>query len=241
MDRLSKHLLRADPLHRGLTRLGVALGLTLSAGRWMLRPAGVYVLYVGPTAATATTVVGAAPAAATSIRPWPWVGQTAGRWIYRLEAVGAAGVAAVDDASRPPVVAVTVGSSGLAGQPAPPAPRRLRATAIAGGKIRLEWEHVPVEGYAAAAEWRVYSDAGTGVMDYNTAVATRRARASGGGAGHYAVETEAFAHATVVQIVVRARTAGGVEEANTRIASATADAEGPAGATIAAVSLGDDQ
>jgi len=240
-DLLTKYLLHADPIHRGWTRAGVAHGRTLTGGLFA-RYGGGTVLYRGASASTATEPIGAAGPGATTIRPWAWRHQASGTTYYfRCEAVGSGGVAAVDPATDPPITRVRTGDDGTANAATPPAPRRLTVSPVAGGKFVVQWEYRPVGGLRAASEWRIYSDEGTGTVDYVTALDTVSARVSQSGAGLYQWLSDAYADTTEVQFVVRARTAAGEEEQNANAVSAEAAATGPTGAAVVEAELGADE
>lgn len=237
-DGLTKYLRLADPLHRGLTLLGVAYGQALNRGLASGLAGGGYVLYRGTTAIDATTAAGAAGRGATTVRPWAWLGQAAAtRYVFRVAAVGVGGVESRLETSR--LVAVRTDADGVAVLPAPSGPRSLSVAAAAGGCFRLRWAYVP--GRVAAAAFNVYSDGGLGTMDWNTPIATVTIKGGRGGNGQYGFLTEAFAQDTEVEFGVRAATAGGVEDGNTRTVTATAVVDGPAATAIVAASWGGDR
>lgn len=102
----------------------------------------------------------------------------------------------------------------------PAAPTALRAFAIAGGGIRVEW------GYSAATArplgFHVYI--GPGPPDYSTVAATVAFTA--GRAGVWSATLAGLIDGTTYVVGVRAF-ASVIEETNTATASATADATGP--------------
>jgi hypothetical protein len=83
-----------------------------------------------------------------------------------------------------------------------------------------------------ATRFNVFSDAGTGTMDWDTPVAQMHG---------LIYLSAAFAHDTVVQFGVRAVSPDGDSELNTVTVSGTADAQGPAAIEAPQVSEGDDE
>jgi len=241
-DLISKWAAARDPVHRGLSLRSVATGMSLTRGRSWVMVAGGYLLARGTSVAgiDRTRLVGARLAGATTIAPFAWIGQAPSTtYFYELVAVGAGGVEAVANAQDRQIVRVVTGADGQVGSPMPASPRSLRVAALSGGRLRVSWQYVP--GSTPAATFRIYSDGGTGTVDWQTPVGQVAVRLSSAGEGSYAWTSQAFAHGTTVKFGVRAATSAGVEDDNTTVAMGQADAVGPEAHAIAAVDWGADE
>lgn len=126
----------------------------------------------------------------------------------------------------------------------PNSPFNLAAAPAAGGAFTITGEFDPripaVKGRrpAAATHVHVYSDAGTGTMDWNTPVGSASFSAINASLFSFSFTSAAFSHGLPVQFGARAATAADQEDANAATASAVADAQAPAaptGLTLAAV------
>jgi hypothetical protein len=223
-DLLAKWLDWYDPIHRGWTLKGIANGVCATNGFSFPRIQGGYNLrravgeLPGPTAA----IVGAAGAQATTIRTFPWVSHSADtEYTYRLMAVGGGGVENVADE----VTTVAPFDSGgdWVGL-RPNAPTDLRVTAASGGKFVLRWTYTREGEQVEPAQFRIYNDAGSGDVDYETVVATVSYRR---GRFHYLALSSAFSDGVRVRWGVRAVSASGVEEDNQIVVEQWADAQPP--------------
>jgi hypothetical protein len=105
----------------------------------------------------------------------------------------------------------------------PPAPTGLRAFALAGGTIRVEWSYPTVRGPKTPTGFHVYI--GIGAPNYATPAAT--VLFSIGIAGSFVSNLTSLTDETTYTIGVRAFNAV-AEEPNTVTVSATAEAVGPA-------------
>jgi hypothetical protein len=237
-DLAHKFASQIDPtFRRGRTQAGMAVGLAATLGRFLPLKGGAYLLKRGKSRATIDEVVGVALPGETTIREFSHVRHVPdASYYYQVVPVGPGGVEAV--AGSYGVVGVAFGSTSQAASPPPAAPRELRVAAIAGGKFRLRWVAGIASGRPAVTTYAVYGDAGTGTMDYATPIAT--VKAASGVASIQGLQTEAYTHGLVVRFGVRAR-AGSIEEANTVVVSATADAEGPADGVVQAAVFGADE
>lgn len=138
---------------------------------------------------------------------------------YHIEAVSACGVRSVlPAATRLRRVAMDSANQLIA--PAPNTPYGLKLTVGAGGLITASWQYSGTDAEADADGFNVYVATGATPFDYDTIDF-----AVGLGVKRQALGT--FANGTTVRCVVRARTDAGVEETNTREATAVADALAP--------------
>jgi len=241
-DLLTKWLAHYDPIHRGWTPAGIANAVCATNGFAAARPQGGCNLYRGTSYAAIDRVVGAAAHDATAIAPFTWVPQQPGTiYYFRCLPIGGGGVNAVENPNDPQVVVITIDPDGEAPAPVPPPPQDLRVAAIAGGAFRVSWLFVPSAHFARVATFAVYTDGGSGDVDYEAPAGTVNARTSLNGAGHYAFNSDPYDHAAYVKWAVRARTADGDEEANTVVVEGQADAQGPADHRIKDVAYGVDE
>lgn len=239
---LTKYLAARDTIHRGRTPWGIANGLRITAGRSFPRIRGGYLIYRGLSTATIDrdNPVGAAGFGTRRIEPFPWVAHEAGDvWYYELVPIGAGGVECPTTSTRR-IVRVVIDGEGLA-RMRPATPRRLTVAAAAGGTFRLSWTHLHADGNAVVSVFRVYNDAGTGTVDYETVVATLAARKSRLGSGDYAWASAAFADAATIKWAVRAESASGQQDAGTTAVEATAETTGPASPAMSLVATGGDE
>lgn len=118
----------------------------------------------------------------------------------------------------------------------PNRPMFVRATPIAGGKVRLAWDYNPIGESGAPAQFRVYEGADAGSIDYGTPLTD-----SITGLAHTVFDPAAGGHEFTTGVLseavhvfaVRSRTVAGNEEANTDATTpVTADAT-PMAATAA--------
>jgi len=151
---------------------------------------------------------------------------------YVVKAVGKLGV----EDSQPPLLSRTnvFVTDGMVELPAPLAPVAFRVEPIAGGLIRVIAQLDNVSSDPPAASIAIYSDGGTGVMDYVTALGADHPVA--GAYPEPRVDRDpGVAHGTRLRVGVRAKSAAGAEETNTVTQIVEIDAEGPA--AIAGVAL----
>lgn len=149
-------------------------------------------------------IVGHEPEAATSITSA--VGATYANdtvyWhiIERFSPSGIAAPAYLEDAE--PVV---WGASGYVGA-VPNTPVNVRVVQVTGPKALVTWQYNPAREQATPATFEIFSDAGTGTMDWSTVVASVSYVA---GLGSYAWRSGVLT-AGSRQYSVRAKTAGGI-------------------------------
>lgn len=177
-----------------------------------------YEIWTRATRSAASTFVDAVPDDTLSYTLTGLTADSVG--YYHIEAVNGCNVRSVlSPSSRLRRVAMDGDNQLIA--PAPNAPFAIVLTLGAGGAVAATWQHNNTNAEATAAGFNIYVATGVDAFDYDTvdhAVASSvRSQALG-----------TFANATVVRVVIRARTSGGVEETNTTEATTTADAAAPA-------------
>ena len=114
-----------------------------------------------------------------------------------------------------------------AGQAVPPRPapvESLSAAGAGGGQVALSWLALPEMGDAAPEAFRVYSDAGTGTIDFGAAVGEVPAET---GRRHYQWTSAAQAPGATVRFAVRAESAAGGADAAPAEVAVTVDADPP--------------
>ncbi|MEO0477752.1 MAG: hypothetical protein AAF085_17545, partial [Planctomycetota bacterium] len=104
--------------------------------------------------------------------------------------------------------------------PAPNAPHGLKLTLGVNGLVTASWQHSDINSEADAAGFNVYLATGATPFDFDTVNHSIDLPSK-------SVSLGTFADATTVRVIVRARTAGGIEETNTNETTATADALAP--------------
>jgi len=225
-DLFQKWLAHYDPIHRGYTPAGIANGLTVTGGCSFPRIGGGYNLYRGADGVDSidyANPVGAAAGEATAISNFPWRAHAASTtYVYVVRSIGGGGVES--SASHPARVAEFDDGGVLVGL-RPNSPSEVAVSGVSGGRFQVRWSYSSLSEEAAPSVFAIYHDDGTGVVDYETTVATvayRRGRV------HYAYTSQAFSHDVRRIWGVRAISASGVDDGNQYQAMGWADAEGPA-------------
>jgi len=107
--------------------------------------------------------------------------------------------------------------------PAPNAPYALKLNPQSGGGVQAEWAFNPQNQDVAPSTFNIYTNAGSGAVDYTAPAATL----SYSVARRYQNSVGTFAHGATVKVAVRAEGTNGVEETNTTEVTITADAQAP--------------
>ena len=115
------------------------------------------------------------------------------------------------------------GAGALVG-PRPNGPSCVQVAASAGGCFILRWTYAWLDEEVPPNEFRIYSDGGTGTMNYVSPIATVAHRV---GKADFQHTSAPFAHGTTVRWGGRAAAASGLEEENSAVVTARADATGP--------------
>ncbi len=231
---LTRWLAHNDPIHWGWTPAGITAGSPVVCGLHWARLAGGYILYRAalgstgqPDTANAVECGATSPTATTptSIRPTSSQGASCVRayWIHAASPGGAIESQPFD------WHAVETDGAGAPVSAAPSAPFNLRVVPLAGGYLMASWKHNRETGTPKPVAFNVYSDSGTGTMDWVTPEATVT--------GHTA-RIGTFTHGKTVAVGVRAESAAGTEDSNQVTRSATADSEGPPDAPAPVVTEG---
>lgn len=222
---LSKWLMHYDPIHRGWSPRGVASGLLATNGFFFPRVAGGYNLYRSqPDAAEPgdTIPVGAAGASAREILTFSWLPLAAdATYAYALRSIGGGGVE-----SAPSVRSRVVSFDG-SGDPTGLQPNSVTALAVrvlAAGSFEVSWGYIPLGEEAPPVGFEVYSDGGSGIINFDTPIGTvsyvpRRSQ--------YRFITGPHMHGAVRRCAVRTvSTEGGFADSPMAVV-AIADAEAP--------------
>jgi hypothetical protein len=223
---LDKYLLHYDPLWLGAGLRGLANGMHATLGQLFPRCGGGYNLYRGAGGVEAVDFevpVGAAGRGATEIRNFPERGHdTEVTYWYALRPIGPGGVEQPDVAEW---ALVGFDAAGALIDPPVRAPWDPRAEPLKEGRFRISWRHYAAADGAGLPQFRVYTDNGSGTIDYGTVVAAVPFRMM---RREYAYESGAFGDGTLVRWAVRAVNSNGQEERNTLWVSARASHSAPA-------------
>lgn len=225
-DLLTKWLAHYDPIHFGLTAAGITNGVFALVGSGFVRIGGGYNLYRGVGAREAvdwSDPVGAAGADASVVKNFSWRGHSPGEaYYYGLRAIGGGGA---EECNTAVFSRVEFDDEGTWVGPAANRVGNLWVAPIAGGKFLVRWTYDKQGEAARPSEFRLYTDGGSGSVNYVTPVGTAAYRE---GVADYAMESGSFAHGARVRFGVRSATAGGIEERNEATAMGTAISTGPA-------------
>lgn len=224
-DFLSKWLTHYDPIHLGWTPRGIANAVCATSGWSFPRVGGGYNLYRGSPTETQINYadpVGAAGPHARSVANFAWRPHTAAtEYWYALKAIGGGGVES--GPSSPPVRVAFDGLGALIGARSN-SPSGLSAQPAAEGRFVLRWSYSPLGEAAVPLEFRVYSDGGSGVVNYSVPVGTVPYKFH---QTHFTLTTDVHAHGARRRWAVRAVSGEGEHDGNTASVVAFADASGP--------------
>jgi hypothetical protein len=232
LDRWASHF---DPVHFGWSPRGIATATCATNGWFFPRVRGGVHLRraVGRTPTLDDPIVGAGAAGATVVREFPWIVHAVDTtYTYRLTAIGGGGV---EEDGTESVADVSFGPEGAWVGARPNPVRNLRVRPRAGGRMELRWAYAEAGQDAPPAWFAVFTDDGSGVIDYGAPVATVPYQF---GAREYRFVTDGYAHGTRLEWAVRAVTAEGVDDGGTETVTGWADSGGPAGpADVAIVAM----
>ena len=152
----------------------------------------------------------------TSVLSYP------GTWSFGVRAFDT--VSGLEEQNLDCALTIVLDASGndITNRPVPPS--GLRAFALAGGSIRVEWYYPPTSGAKAPTGFHVYTGTG-GMPNYTTPAAT--VLFSTGIANSFVANMTGFTDGTTYTVGVRAYNAT-AEETNTTTVTVTAIATGPA-------------
>ncbi len=168
------------------------------------------------------------PIATVSSLTWTSSGLShPGTWSFGVRAFDT--VSGLEEQNLDCALTCVLNSSGQDITSQPVAPSGLRAFALAGGSVRIEWMYVVVSGSNAPTGFHVYIGTGA-TVNYSSAAAT--VLFDSGIANAFATNLTGLTGGIAYTIGVRAYNAV-AEESNTNTVTVTADAAGP----VAVVSL----
>jgi len=191
-------------------------GTVLAGGRFWVRPQGGHHLRVSddhvPT--LKDPITGASDAGGGTITEWAALANHPfnARHLYMVTAPGGAGVEVLAPAGA---LEVTTNGFGGLSNPIPNAARGQSAEANADGSFTLRWFYNKQDEATPPADFVVYSDSGTGTIDFLTPIGTVTYNP---GAARYSFTTAVLAGAGALQpflFSIRARKSPGNEEKNT--------------------------
>ena len=222
---LTKWLAHYDPIHRGFSPGGIANGGITTVGWSFPRIKGGFNLYRGVPSANDidfTDPVGAAGFDDTEIRNFSWRNHAPSTtYYYGLKSINGGGCESAPTERVWP--ATFDGAGNMIGDP-PNAPDNLQIEPVSGGRFRLRWTYREQDQLLAPIEFRVYHDNGSGTVDYGTIIATVSYTF---GRFHFEHLSAAFTHDAQRRWSVRSASAAGIEDSNTNVVVAVADAVGP--------------
>lgn len=225
-DLFDKWLDHYDPIHRGYTPRGIANAVCATNGWCFPRIGGGYNLYRGtPTIEDIdySVPVGAAGPGVGQVANFAWWSHAADtEYFYVLRAIGGGGV---ESASSAPPVAVAFDAAGIFIGGRPNHPTDLCVSPTSCGRFVLRWSYSALGEEVSPDEFRVYSDGGSGTMDYETVVG-QVAYHPGQTCFGYTTE-ECLGHGSRRKWVVRAVSVNERDDGNESTVEAVADAEGP--------------
>lgn len=189
-------------------------GLGMVQGAWWVRTVGGHNLRraEGPSIPTlAHEIVGTSDGPVATITKPALFGQADGsRWTYRLNAVGAGGV---EDEDRIAVREVVITAAGALANPIPRGVIGPTVLSRTDGSFLLSWIYDERNQPVAPADFAVYSNGGSGAVDFTSPLATVTYKA---GTEFYEYDTGVIAGSTPERWVfaVRSRVTSAREEKN---------------------------
>jgi len=222
LETFSRHY---DPLYLGMGRRALANALHVTLGQSFPRPGGGYNLYRGSGSAQQIDwdhpvgVAGKDAAAVSNFADCPHDINLV--YYYALRAVSPGGV---EQDSREEITRLAFDVEGQAILPPVEPPSDLQVEPLAGGRFRLSWYYRASKPVQSPGEFRVYTNNGSGVVDYDSLVAAVSFRFW---RWHYEYVSEFFDSGTATLWSVRTVNRAEQEERNTNTVSAAADAAGP--------------
>jgi hypothetical protein len=172
---------------------------------------------------SAGLLVGRADGRAATVATFPWINHQAGQsYTYELFAVGAGGVAAMENA---PTLRLSFDDNGALVGPEPNPVCGLAVDALSGGRFRLRWAYDETNEEAPPSTFDIFNDADTpGSINDAIVVASVPYRFR---QGFFSWLSAGFAHDAHPCWSVRAVTAGGAASRMSATADGTAMAAAP--------------
>ncbi|MCX5635768.1 MAG: hypothetical protein NTW55_08025 [Planctomycetota bacterium] len=161
-----------DSLFNGLTSNGWKLGLVLSQGWFWYRIGGITVLYRGQDMEKIdfTNILTLAAKNAGQIQPPVYVEhESNSTYYYVVRMVNNCGD---EEQTMSAAVKVSLGDDGELKPPRPNNIFELTAKQSLSGKVRLLWFYYPLDQKSVPECFNIYTDNGTGKIDYGNAIGT---------------------------------------------------------------------
>lgn len=158
-----------ESLFEGDSPNGVKLGMGLTGGDFWPRPAGCQNLYRGRSMVSIdlANILAVADITATELGPPGWLEhQAATTYFYIVRRANSCGA---EERTLGAAVKIALDSNGNLSEPVCNSVFSVRARQKEGDKVELVWFYWPIEQKAACDCFRVYSDNGTGQIDYENA------------------------------------------------------------------------
>jgi hypothetical protein len=163
-----------DSLFSGMTANAFKLGTVLTQGWFWTRVTGCSILYRGSSMRTIDfeNILAAAQRHACQIQPPCYISHNSdSTYFYVLRRANKCGYL---EHTLSAAVKVSIDATGNLAQPQPNSIFVAKGEQIGDGKIRLIWYYCPLDQQSLPARFRIYYDAGTGQINYETPVATVR-------------------------------------------------------------------
>jgi len=163
-----------EALFSGMTANAFKLGTVLTLGWFWPRVTGCSVLYRGSSmeAIDFANILTVAEAEAHEISPPSYIQHNNNStYFYVIRRVNNCGE---QEYTLAAAVKVTIDTDGELAQPQPNSIFEVRAKQVAGSKIQLAWFYCPIDQKSKPVCFKIYYDAGTGQIDYETCIAAIR-------------------------------------------------------------------
>ena len=198
-----------DSLYEGDSPNGVKLGMGLTGGDFWPRIAGCQMLYRGPSLDKIdfSNMLAVAEAEASDIWPPSYVPHSSGSTYFYV--VRRANNCGRQEHTLAAAVKVSIDASGNLAEPQPNNIFEARAKQVDGNKIQLVWYYCPIEQQSPPACFKVYYDAGTGQINYESPIAT----ICYAGRRFYSYQSDTL-EASKYLFCIRAEDAAGMESAS---------------------------
>jgi len=216
-----------DLLLNGFTSNGWKLGLVLSQGWFWYRIGGITVLYRGQSMEQIdfANILTLAAKDAGQIQPPVYVGHESGStYFYVVRMVNNCGD---EEQTMSAAVKVSLGDDGELKPPRPNSIFELTAKQSLSGKVRLLWFYYPLDQKSAPKSFNIYTNNGTGEVDYENAIGT----IDYAGLRFYEYYSMELAAGEYL-FVVRAVNAGGIEDESSARICLGIDTASPQGIEI---------
>ena len=161
-----------DSLYEGDSPNGAKLGMGLTGGDFWPRIAGCQMLYRGPSLDRIdfSNILAVAEAEASEIWPPSYVPHSSGSTYFYV--IRRANNCGRQEHTLAAAVKVSIDASGNLAEPQPNNIFEARAKQVDGNKIQLVWYYCPIKQQSPPACFKVYYDAGTGQINYESPIAT---------------------------------------------------------------------